>query len=590
MCDLNAWVEEEKDIQTSSNVNITPIVGATAAAALFGVARERLTTFGRVGQMQQDVLRDISQNEDSLPYIAMEGISSFNLEAQNLINETNEKLDQISALMSTQPSYKASKDNFNNFISSARSAIESSTSQIEEDQDDLFDRLVEDGVLTEEDVAQIRQRSSLRSVTKMTISKLGERYFSIQRSDSFRSQDFNENIESAKLKLNGQEIDKISGYQSAEITDNGKLRYNINDEDFIDVDIEQQASPKKSSKKPPKEKFSIASVREDFQFEIWACLMYDIVEWIGDQWQKIKSRIERMISAIKTMKNIAAGSELGFVAGFAQTGFGDLAKIQNALTQTMPIGTIGSELLGLKSDMSKKGIGLNHARGGICNKNKGVYCSISASIRNFEEQFELELNSLNIAIPNIERFSTISDQFDEFINKINQKVLSLDKDVKNIFGDVCSLIERRIAGTPKSVSLAQAGLLELLSLMLTAPSLGFSLSPSPTLTSVLSRIEKDGFLPLRDKILTGDIKGFVSAAELTRAGEVAACLEEAATSEDNADIANRLAIMSRLARTRDQRQTSANRVMDGMAVRLGSNNNVRAAEYIRDEVGRSKNN
>lgn len=615
-CDFDKWVEEEKKFERDKPVNLAPFftaLGISTIDNLSDLIREKERSLSFFDQTKRKVLKEI-QNPNSGDYItslAIENIDSKSAEIEAVANDMNLKIDQLVELMNNAPTAQDDKPVFDNFIDSVKRVIRSfqdaqrGRESLDEDPNDTFQDLVDQGLVSQEDLDDFLAGSSFervyqRAFKSRVIKELGDRYYTIDSAPTERQINVESVAQFNLVDSDGKKVEEVFGHETSSLLPDGTIRMLSSS----DISTAQNAGKvlsiqpigqkkRQGSKGGTRNALRLAKedMENEFRFEVWACLLFDVAEWIWEKWQVINRAMNSIASSIRVIKSLIEGSPIGFIAGLQQVGFGSLADIKNALNSTLKLGTVATETIGVRSTLSRAGLPLPGGRSGagVCGNNQGKYCSIRESLKKFFEEFEAELDAFEISLGGLDlnygdKLRSYSDALDVYLNDMQAAINENNKYMRGLFKDVCTFIDRRLRGVPKSVSTIQAALAGIVILVTQAPSLGITLERSPTLERLRDRFINDGFLAAAEKLREGDIEGFLNLSEVTYAGQVARCLEIESDKEEFTDRSRRLSILADFARTRDDRQTSGQRINDGVFARFNLRSDSSLVEVASDEA------
>lgn len=565
------WLNEEKErakYELSDDSVLSLAVGFPVSSAS-DVIKNKERSFNFISNARRIVLEEIQNNPEALVSLALKNINFSELD--EIIDDVLLKKQDLSDLMSAQPKFYSQKPKTEQAVNSLKSLINNKKgNQLSETG--LEDIIESDSLLDELTRKNPQPNSTLNSADIYEVSELRDRYYTITSSKKSTSQGIKDDRLFKITNIKGEELQEVFGAEEVVLDIDNKTII-VEGESFnITPVLNTVSKPISPNVKVSEVRNSKASVIEEYSFEIWACYVLDLTEYIIDKIDSIYAIIAGWRESINSILRVINSANIGYSASFQGEAIQSILEAR--ISQVIDAVT-GSEILGVSSTFTKNGF-KSPGSATVCDINKEKYCNTSRKINLFIEDLDIDLGGWDITFnADVDLFNNEILEIEKYINKIEELLNKIQVD--KLKGAVCSFVAKRIRGTPKELSNIQEVLLAIT--LITIPVIP-ALFESEKLTKLLNSLEKAGLGALKDLLGTAQIDAFLNTEEVTHPGVVAACLEQYASITESPLRATKLGRLARLARTKDDRITVGRRVRDGMRRRLGVDTDIDNAETV----------
>jgi hypothetical protein len=509
---------------------------------------------------------------------------------QNSINTLSGNIDfirdlasNIEAVGAAQPKYVSDKSIFSDMIDQLQNqkAKFGVNPAAPDGPPDQLQQLVNSGFIDQESIDSFSASHSIFNSTSdggkiQVVNEIRDRYYTIDPINySNISNNFNENSLITIVDESGQTITEVySSGGTGSIAIDGTITIPTSDGDNLSfsLKINNQPPSNAGARKPSlfNERNDILSnidgLKEEFKYEIWVCILLDMIETLISKVDAIGDIISLMINAQSNLTNLEnLTSKLVHAPPPSLMLLDNVQKALNDLISN-PL-DLTTDILGLSNVLSANGfLGDTAYAGGItvCDLNKTKYCSISNNIKTFLESITPDLDFLN---QKFESFNVINDLLNDLdlsgltnmFQSLLDEIQSIQKDIKKLKSEFCYIIHNKIVGIPKTLSKVLNAISILSLAVISLPSLdidSLDIFPDANLFVLVSRLEKAGYTMGAHYLLTGDFLNFFlfDPAAGNHASQVSDCLNEYS---DKTRSQRRSIAMQNLSRTSSARGAQA---------------------------------
>ena len=575
--DFLSLTNSEEEIQSYAKPDDEEVARIELAVGAGNISRETINellsrqknSFSILKSTQDDVRRELLEGDGSQKMMAsiLQTIGKVILIVISNTNEMNKKSGELQAVISSPPEKKSTDTsdklsqleddikrirNFSNnldSISGIKRSRESSSNLI----DSLNNKF---GLsLTENDLDTYITGGEIYSSTEsiQVVDQISDDFYALVNSRAN-----NVNVEIIKdIKLidieTNTEISEISGVSSFSFITPEIIRVDNVDGSSNTMRIDYTSpNPIKVKKKLSSYdaagsaiNSAIASseaVKDSLSFEIWACLVLDIVDDLFKTWENyIKPELYRVINLFKINKDIVNGFPVLSLPAIGTSILGDSALIQNALAAIKSPSDFAIESLGIRDSI----IGGDEFFSGnttVCEANHKSYCSINFQLSNLLKNLFVEIDGLALKLDGFDLnldISSFIDQLNVISRSLTRAIESIDESMTKLKKDVCAWVSRRLRGKPKTLSLIIAslfGLIPVLSsaILFASPSF-WGFETSDVIQNSIDKLKKFNYDYAASLLEDGKVQEFLEL-ELTSAtneGQAAALLLKAASEESD---------------------------------------------------------
>lgn len=567
------WLNQEKErakYALSDDSLIALAVGFPVSSAE-DVIKQKQRTFNMVDEARRIVLQEVQSNPEALASMTIKSINPDDL--NQIIDDIQVKSTELITLLNSQPAFNPSKPATNQVIEDFQRIIKNRNTT---DQPlDILQEFEAGGLLGSDAIRDYfaknpASRNPNQSIILNEVKEVRDRYYTINATKN----DLKFPEDSSSIRIiddNGIEIEDFFGADEISLDTSGALIV-----EGRTYQVESNTQPKRISSTPKTRiqaiKTSPSLIREEYSFEIWACFVLDLVEFILDKIEQLYSIIADWKASLSSLLSLINKAKIGFAVDFQGQ---SLESILNIKAQEILGSIIGDELLGASATFGSNGF-RQPRRVSLCDINKEKYCNIKSNIDIFLADLDIDLGSIDIGSDF--DFTMIKETtlgLEEYIAKIEEALNKIN--TTKLKAAVCSFVEKRIRATPKELTNAQTILATIA--LFVFPSIP-QLFNSEKLDQLVKSLKRAGYDALSDLLGAGNISGFLNTEEVSYPGVVARCLEDYADTTESPRRSIELSRLARLARTKDDRLTVGRRVRDGMRLRLGKSIDIDNAELV----------
>ncbi len=566
------WLNQERDrskFALPDSSLISELVGFTVNSAE-DVIRQKQRAFSFVDEVRRSVIDEIQSKPESLSSLMISNINKDDLD--EIIDDINEKSTELLSLMVAQPTFSAEKSTTNQVIEDFQRLfrVRPSTSEPLDIVDDFQERGLLDASIVEEYFQNNpTARNPNQNIVLSEVNEVRDRYYTINSVPN----DFNfpEDSEIRIVDQDGVVIEDFFGAEDITLTPDGSL--------IVEGEVYQVENASIQTRLPvnPSTRISFLKtspdlIKDEYAFEIWACYIFDLTDYIIARIVEIQTLLDSWKDTASRLLSFVNNASIGFAVDLQGEA---LRSIINVKSQEILQNIIGDELLGISATLGSNSF-RSPGNVSVCDINKGRYCEISSSIQTFLDDLNIDIGSLDIASDfDFSVNESISLDLQDYIDSIQNLLDQIN--LSKLKSAVCSFVDKKIRARPVELTNIQQTML--LMSAVAFPTLP-SLLNSEKLLQISESLKRAGYDALSDILNSGNISLFLTAEEWSYPGMVAECLERYADITESPRRARELARLARLARTKDDRITVGRRVRDGMRLRLSKNNDVENAELV----------
>lgn len=611
---LEKWAEDE-DKRLKKKTDDTDFF-ETALNLAAGVTNNLIegtyNDFNMLNAIKKDVFRSVSELPDIAPATSLSRQNQNLDKLKDLLEDLEEKvnlLNEISAIM-PDPKEKESlqkiKDSLRIIVRNSDRDTEPYNNSIQGLVDrDIIDQETADAYLQDNISPQLT--GQIRTI--QVVNEVRDRYYTISNQD-FKQvyENYDPNSIVKLVDQNGESIADIAGHTPANTTPNSSstitLRPDSSDGLTQNQSITLNIQPTNSTGgvKPTAKRSSLNNERqravqyannlkEEMGFEIWACLLFDIYDYIDGifvAFDAIAADFGEVGGIIESISK-----SIGQNIDIPLSSFPGIARIDSFINEIQQFsGATLSEILSFEPSITLRNANQGSrasAALSVCDANKERYCGAVGELRRLGDNISFELDGLSWDIEG-KGFSIDTPKFLE-LRKVSLEIANglkaASRIVPKLKEELCYIVENKIRARPRSNRALLDAISAISILLIAFPPLDpayYGLRTADTLLPFALRLQKIGYSAGADKLLKGDVLGFLSTEEpeMTSAGLASACLKDAAESTDNPVEADKLYTMSKFAESRSQQAVTGQRVREGMHSRFNRRDNKAAA--VRDKA------
>lgn len=606
----------EEQIREAKELASTGLVTAALGISGFGfdeVLANKRSSFSLLNQSKRRILNEI-QGSNGIDYITamtLERQGELVEDIEGIVDDLDEKIEGMKEVAQATPTRKTDKPNLDQALDGLKEVFASAPQPQDEQQAaDALQPLVDRGLISQESLDDYLSRTAITAgqgpvEKRQVIRQLRDRYYTIEKTPEVVLK----NITSPDFKLinkeTGEEVKDITGLEDGTLNDDGTITLTglpegtqQNKKVTIEIQPGQvKKRPNNNSKRKRKDITDLTDkVQDDLSFEVWACLILDIVSFLRGSWDRVNRSVEDMIDALFSQEALGLGKPLGAtnaIGALENESFGALADIKENLEDIIGFGSSKSELLGIQESLRKPGLP-GSASKTICDFNHEKYCNVHRKLQDFLDSvgsdldlFEISFGGLPLDDLNFDLKGLIQ-LLKDFVIKLKDKIDVIDELIDKLAGDVCAFVAQGRQGIPKSLVDISNALADIRNLLSLAPSFNpsdYGILKSAIIAIEISRLIAAGFLAAVSILKSGDLLAFFNLNErsATFEGQIAECLEKAAGKCPDARKASRMRELSRAAGAKADRTVTSQRLREGMRRRRVQNTSARTARNITTE-------
>lgn len=320
----------------------------------------------------------------------------------------------------------------------------------------------------------------------------------------------------------------------------------------------------------------ISELNDSLSYEIWACVLLDIAEAISEIWSLISDLIAKLQSFIYNIQSLLNGAVISYAGGASS--LLNMAQLNKSISIDIPVGTVGSELLGLSGSLSSS---QRAGAGGICGIQASKMCDIKGAIEDMRVSLVREMKALNF-YPQVEINIT---PFNETLNVLNSIKLEYNSDVLKFNKDICAYVYRRMRGVPKKIARIEMAIAAIYAA--TGALAGLTFGDSPTLDGIKSKLSGIGADALTDALDSGDLEYFFNGQYLSSFGRDAETLYDRSMQDANARSAIATRRVAAIASVMEDKVSAPIRIRDSVRMRYSSKRQENLEKRVKTEVSKN---
>jgi len=608
------WIAQEQ-LNELFELGDTTLVALATGLLNLGfeeVLAAKQSSFNLLGQSKRNVLNELQTNSaiDYITAVTLETQEKILSDINDILSDVQQKSDGLRQATQATPTYSPDKpsiagslENIQKLFSSAR-RFQSNPESAEE----ALGVLVTQGLVTQESLEEFLRSSPITSREDVVdrpqvVTELRERYYTVETSKRLGTNIKSDITPNFKIvDEDGKEIDQVSGYQAGELSPDGTISLQGQPEGTAQnasktlriqpETVGQRFTGQAAGSTLRVDTVSLkGSIEEELYYEIWACLILDIVSYLSNTWDRVLFLIDDLLAILTSQKSILRGTPFGPVFDVLENeSFNALNEIAKAVDDIIPPSLSLSEILAIQNDLSNPGIN-GSAGKSICDFNNDKYCAIHNNLLAFLNTIASDLDAFNISLGGIEigdlgfDLSGLLDLIIPFIEGLRAEADVVTDLIDDLKSDVCAFASRRMRGVPKSLSKVEEKLLQISNSLAAAPSFNaadYGINISSILSAEAAKLGKAGYTAAAATLLAGDIAAFLLMNETnaTWSGQAAECLEEAANVCSDPSKAREMRDLANTARIRAEQKTTGQRIREGARRRKVVNNNVSISREI----------
>lgn len=613
---LAQWIAKEKAklVLLPGDTSVFEAALGTSAwnSDIEDIITDQASSFSLLGSTQQAVASEMLAS-NSVEYI-LSSVNAYQLDLvdtlSDLGNDFNAKLDVLRDVTQRTPDYNADKPALLQMADDLKfvdRALDNDETNLADEE--ALGELVEQGYITEEELdnyrTQIpikRSKSPVRQI--QVVNELRDRFYTIESSEADRILNVSPGQTFELVDEDGNVVEEVEGFDGGTLSTTGVITLTSNpaglqqnasrEIKIVPVAIQRKPNTLTPKTKRTQIKENVPLVEDELKFEVWACLILDIVDYFYDLWERLDSAVSEAILSTENMLGISNGIGLGrgLIGNEASTAVNRILQEINDIARPE---NLAGGLLGIQDTFRSDGLNLSSAGSGryVCDFNHDIYCSIRGSLsdflnRIFEEIDGLELSwgGINLDGLNID-LDGLVDALLAFWFKIKEEIDKLRDLIDKLRGDICAFVERRMRGVPKTVSAITAAIAGILLLLASGYPPLPTIDASSVITDAIARLTRAGYTEAAALLGRGDIPGFLSMDEedAVPEGKVAACLFDAASRIANPDKSAAIIELALVATSAATQVVLGQQIREGMQRRYNSRSKLPAVLKIRAGIG-----
>lgn len=602
---LNLWIADEeqrikkKPGQSSFYNSLLGLAGSVAGEYL----SSQYDGFNLLDSIRRDVSLGISSPNGAIN-IAANVLTNQKSSLDNLASEIEfaqllaQNLQDVS---NSQPDYIADKAVFNIVADQLRSerAKFGDTPAADNNTPNQIQNLVDSGFIDQNSADNFSDSNQLFTSSNsgrkiQVVNEIRDRYYTIDPINySNISNNLNENSIITIEDKDGNVLQEVYSSEGAGTIDaNGTITIPTNEGNIsFELTINNQPPSNLSGRRPNvinlKDEivFNIPFVRDEFKYEVWACVLLDMLELLISKFDLIHDAMSLVVQTQNNLSNLKNISSK--LAQSTPESLLLLDRIQQSINDIIsnPI-ELGTNTLGITNIFSAAGfLGNNLYNSGItvCDLNKQKYCAISNDLQKFLDQIQADLDLIDANIPSFTLLDDILSELNlgdlpSIFESIISQIESIQESLLKLKSEFCYMIFNKIKGVPKSMSKV-LNAISLLSIALIAiPSLDLAdlgLSPSISFIPLIARLKKAGYTMGAQYLAQGDFLNFFlfDPAAGNHASQFSDCLDDYSSNTKSQRRSIAMQNLSRTSSARGSQAVNSQRVRESAQRRFNGNSN-----------------
>jgi len=336
------------------------------------------------------------------------------------------------------------------------------------------------------------------------------------------------------------------------------------------------------------------ALKDTFRFEIWACLVLDLIEDIEGWYDTLMRQVRASLRAFDVMGKILKNRPIEraineLTQDIVQAGL-------DTLQTTVELGQAGAESLIPDQvydwvDTLDEHVDLSSTASSMCAHEHTKYCSAARRIDAYRKRIDelwptLELDTSEIADA-IDIEGLLEGAHEEYVS-IFSALDALDDKISKLKQKVCAWIKKRMQGTPRELGDLEDLAVLLLPLLVglkdfLAAELATLAADSKILNEIQDRWKRLGLESDADKLGQGDVLG-VLEGKTTWAGQAADRLDKMSIETQSRRANFRLRELAQASRAKDEQISTEHKFRNRMRRRRHQNTRLESARAIRRDA------
>ncbi len=593
------WLAEEqtKEIKKLGNTSL-----AAAALGFVGLGfAEALAlkedSFNLLANSQRNVLNEVQSNS-GISYLTAQALNKQE-ELVELVEEATGEFEvglaDLKDTTQATPTRSADKPNLAKAIDDIKKVYSGVQRAREEPVEaaEALQVLVEKGLVTQEaldtylDTIPIsRNQGAVQH--RQVVRELRERYYTVERRDlpSYQTELQRSDIESGNFKIvdpdTDEEVSDVQGFETGTLSADGTIQLEGLPEGTAKNSSKTlQIRPQRKSGRPTNLSSTtkrsdiittMSSVEEELHFEIWACILLDVVAYIANTWERVDAVVDEMLDILVGQQSILRGAPLGPAANnLRNDSIQSLSEIKKNLNEIISQTDLSDNLLSIQETLANPSLNPANAGKKICDFNHKRYCNIHRRLDDLLANISGDLDLLEFSIG----LGEIDFNLDEIVDIMAEFLLDLKEDIdfvtgliEKLKGEACAFVSRNMKGTPKTLIDIESKISTIKTKLSARPSFlpdDWNLSESVVISQEIAKLGKAGYTAAVAALAAGDLVLFLALDEksATFSGQIANCLIEAAQRCPDRLKSRRMEELAAVASARADQQILGQRIREG---------------------------
>lgn len=490
------------------------------------------------------------------------GMMSLNLshqkkqlsEAKDLVGQIESDLDALDGLFDDVPEHKEDKAALRKAVDDIQQQVKNfQPSQDEEAVQKALEKLAEkigaDDIEEFLDNHTIVSGHSLDSVGQR-VQQLRENYYRVSKGAQKPPLSFDPGI--TITGPDGDEVLGTAGFDEATLNPDGTVVVSGGEDGLAQSQNQEMSvgSTQTSGRTVPNNSSQgasigdLPSVKDDYKFEVWACLVLSLADDIYSLYEQVTHKIRQGLRSFDVIGKILKNKPIDRAIRKAQQDMFQAAARLSTSSKELAVSygreALPDQLVGY-AETVQDSFGSTGGGTSLCKDSMGNYCSVRRMVNKYEDllenEFKAVIDDLGIdfdanTIPNAVNIEEVLDGVHDEYLKIFDALDDLDEKAGDLKAEVCEWIKQRMSGKPRSLG----QLYDVLALLTPAIQalIGLlgqylqDLIPEDSLEDLEETWRSIGLESAADKLAQGDLIGLMEMNEgtATYAGKAADMLQE----------------------------------------------------------------